>query len=70
MESKLDDIKQHVIRIEEQLNKVDVKLDSHLERIAKAEVSISWLRGAVKIGASILLAAVSSLMGLLYKLIH
>jgi hypothetical protein len=34
----------HLDRIEAKLDSIDAKLNDHLERLAKAETSISWLR--------------------------
>lgn len=36
-------------RIEAKLDAMDTKLDNHLERIAQAEISITWLKWALSI---------------------
>lgn len=38
------------------LERVESKLDSHLERLSKAEASIEWLRGNAKVVTVIVLA--------------
>ena len=36
-------------RIEEKMDRLDRKLDNHLERIARAETSIQWLKWTVSL---------------------
>ena len=60
----LNHINHRFDRVEDSLVRVDEKLDTHLERISKAEASIEWLRGHAKISITIVLAIVSSLIGL------
>ena len=60
----LNHINHRFDRVEDSLVRVDGKLDTHLDRISKAEASIDWLRGHAKISITIVLAIVSSLLGL------
>ena len=54
-------------RIESKLSSIDSKLDIHLDRIAKAETSVTWLKWALSIVTSILFAFGSILANLLTK---
>lgn len=42
--------------LDSRFERVEAKLDNHLERLSKAEASIEWLRGNVKIVTTIILA--------------
>ena len=57
---KLDDIKTSLSRIEN-------KLDSHLERISRAEESIVWLKGHVKLVTALGLAIAGTLISIFFK---
>jgi archaellum component FlaC len=57
---KLDDIKNSLSRIED-------KLDSHLERISRAEESIVWLKGHVKLVTALGLAIAGTLISIFFK---
>ncbi len=57
---KLDDIKTSLSRIED-------KLDSHLERISRAEESIVWLKGHVKLVTALGLAIAGTLISIFFK---
>lgn len=52
--SRLDDLGTRMERIES-------KLDDHLQRVTKAESDIGWLRGYAKLTTTIFLAAVGAL---------
>ncbi len=47
-------------RIENKLDVIDVKLDDHLERLSKAEESIEFLKGHVKITITLGIAILGS----------
>jgi hypothetical protein len=49
------------------LDKLEGKLDNHLERISRAETSIEWIRGHLKISISILVAALTGMAGVLFN---
>lgn len=55
----VNDLRTH---LDTRLDKLEDKLDNHLERISKAEVAIEWLRGHVKIGVTLLLSALTGLV--------
>ena len=61
-DKKIDEVRADNRRIED-------KLDSHMERISAAETSIIWIKGAITFGNGILLAVVSGLIGLFYKIL-
>lgn len=63
---EINDLKQH---LDTRLDKLEGKLDNHLERISKAEVSIDWLRGHVKISTTFVLSALTGLALAVYQLI-
>lgn len=42
--------------LDRKLERVEAKLDNHLDRLSRAEASIEWLRGNVKIVTTIILA--------------
>jgi hypothetical protein len=60
---ELDSLKEHLDR---RLDKLEDKLDDHLERISKAETSIEWIRGHLKVSLSIAVAAVTGLAGAIF----
>ena len=54
-------------RIERKVMEMDQKLDTHLERLSKAETSIEWLKGSVKIAITMMLTAFGSAVGFIVK---
>lgn len=52
---------QHLVRIEDKIDKLSDKLDNHLERLSKAETHIEHLRGHLKVFTTIFLSIVSIL---------
>lgn len=59
----ISSLKEH---LDSRLDKIEDKIDNHLERIAKAETSIEWIRGHIKVGASMVLAALSGMATIIY----
>jgi hypothetical protein len=51
------------------LERIEAKLDDHLERVARNEQDISWLRGHLKIATSLVLAVISFLGVTLFNLL-
>lgn len=68
---QLSELKAHLDgrldKIEDSVRYLDQKLDNHLERISKAEASIEWIRGHLKVSVSILIAALIGMAGALYN---
>lgn len=63
---EIKDLRDH---LDDRIDRLETKLDDHLGRISKAEESIEWLKGHVKISISVLLAFISGLVGAFYKFI-
>jgi len=53
----------------ERLEKIEEKLDSHLERVSKLEKDVEWLRGHLTIATSIFLGILGFLGVALYNLL-
>lgn len=51
----LKDFQNHV---DSRFDRVENKIDNHLERLSKAEESIIWIRGHLKISTSLFMAVV------------
>lgn len=54
MSDNMDKIIQH---LDKRFDKLEDKIDDHLQRISKAEEAIVWLRGHVKLATALFLAA-------------
>lgn len=56
--------------IKTQLDRIETKLDDHLERLSKAEEAIVWMRGNLKLVIAVVIAVLGSvLLSLWNKLI-
>jgi len=55
--------------ITSRLQRIEDKLDSHLERMTRAESNIEWLRGHVKIATAVFISAVGGLAAIVIKLV-
>lgn len=66
-----NDLKRHLDdrfdSIDSRLERVELKLDDHLQRLSTAEASIEWLRGHVKVFTTIILAAAGFLASLYFN---
>ena len=60
---EVNSLKEH---LDQRLDKLEYKLDDHLQRISKAETSIEWIRGHLKVSLSIAIALVTGLVGALF----
>jgi hypothetical protein len=56
-------------RLEDKQDNLADKMDGHLERISKAEESIEWIRGHLRIGTSLVIAAITGMAGAIYHYI-
>jgi hypothetical protein len=54
-------------KIDQRLQRIEDKLDSHLERVTKVEKDIEWLRGHLSIATSMVLGIISFLGVVLYN---
>lgn len=57
-------------KIYSQLNRIESKLDQHLDRISATEEAIKWMKGSIKISVSILLAAIGWLVTITMKIFN
>lgn len=48
--------------IDNRLDKLEDKLDNHLERITKVESEVQWLRGSIKYSLTALLTVFGSIL--------
>lgn len=54
-------------RLHSRFDKLENKLDSHLERLSKAEEAITWIRGHINFVTSIGLALVAAVLAFFFK---
>jgi len=66
MTTRIEDI---IERMDARLDRIEQKLDNHLERVSKAETSIQWLQGHVKIATTVFISALGGMALVLIKLI-
>jgi hypothetical protein len=59
------DLRDH---LDARLDRIEGKLDSHLDRISKSEEAIVWLKGHVRLATVIGLAALGALAGAFFGL--
>lgn len=60
----LEELKYH---IDKRFDRVENKLDSHLERISKAEEAIIWLKGHVKISTTLVLTIIGAALAAYFQ---
>lgn len=63
----MDWLKPELEHINSKLDRLDNKLDAHLERISKSEEAIVWLKGHVKIVTTIGISAIGSIIAGIIK---
>lgn len=64
-----DYISQRLDDLGTRLDRIESKLDDHLQRVTKAESDIGWIRGYVRIGTTIFLAVIGALGAVLLNMI-
>lgn len=66
-----NDLQRHIDdrfdRLDNRLERVELKLDDHLSRLSHAESSVEWLRGHAKLVTTVILAAAGFLASLYFK---
>jgi len=55
-----EDLKEHMDR---RFDKVEEKIDSYQRRVTTNETNISWIKGAMRVSAALLIAVLGSLIG-------
>jgi len=63
------DIQNLQTHIDTRLDRIEDKLDGHLDRIAKTEADLSWVRGHIKIVTTVAIAIVTGMAGVIYRLL-
>ena len=53
--------------LDNRLERVELKLDDHLNRLSHAEASIEWLKGHAKLTVTIIMAAAGFLASLYFR---
>ena len=70
---ELRDLKQHLDgrldSLEDRLQRIEEKQDTHVDRISASETSIKWIQGYIKLGTSILLATLTGLASIVYSIV-
>jgi hypothetical protein len=54
-----EDLKAH---IDGRFDRIEYKIDDHLERISRSEEAIQWLKGHVKITTTLVITAIGSVI--------
>lgn len=54
-------------KLDDRLERVELKLDDHLSRLSRAEASIEWLKGHARLVITIILAAAGFLASLYFS---
>lgn len=54
-------------KLDNRLERVELKLDDHLSRLSRAEASIEWLKGHARLVLTIVLAAAGFLASLYFS---
>jgi hypothetical protein len=57
----MSDYRKDFDKIHNSLDKMDEKLDNHLERISKSETDITWIRGHINIVTALAVTLLSGL---------
>lgn len=62
-------IQQTLSAMDTRLGRIEDKLDDHLVRVSKAETSINWIQGHLRIATSIILAVMAFLGVTLFNIL-
>lgn len=49
-----------IAKLDERLDRIEQKLDNHLERVTRAETSINWIQGHLRIATTILISFIGA----------
>lgn len=61
------DHEQLLIKLEKRLDKIEHKLDVHLELVSQHRTEISWIKGYIKLSLSALLAISTGVISTIFK---
>lgn len=64
-----DHIEQRLEAVDTRLERIEGKLDSHLDRVSRLESDVSWLRGYSRIATTVFLAVIGALGTVLLNLV-
>lgn len=71
---ELGELKELKAHIDARLDRIEGKMDNHLDRISQVEVEtakqqaeISWVKGSMRLGITILLTLIGSILSLYMK---
>jgi hypothetical protein len=62
-----NDPTQYLEAVDARLERIESKLDNHLQRVSAAEKDIEWLRGHVRIATTVFLSAIAGMAAILSK---
>lgn len=65
----MSDLNDRLDAIGTRLDRIETKLDDHLQRVTKAESTIEWLRGHARISTTIFLAVIGALGAVLLNIL-
>jgi hypothetical protein len=57
-------------KIFRQLDRIERKLDQHIDRISATEESMRWVKGSIKLSITVLIAAVGWLVNITTKIMN
>jgi len=63
-----DHIDKRFDRVHVDVMSIHEKIDNHLERLSKAEEAIVWIKGHIRIGVMLVVAALTGLASAIYNL--
>jgi len=62
-----NDLKEH---LDKRFDRIENKIDNHLERISKAEESLIWMKGHLKVATTFIVTLASAAIAAYFKYIH
>ena len=65
-----DHLDRHMNNVTRKLDRMEQKLDNHLDRISKSEEAIVWIKGHIRIVVMLGMSAIGALASAIWKLIN
>lgn len=56
-----------IAKLDERLDRIEQKLDNHLERVTRAETSINWIQGHLRVATAILISFIGAAVTYLFN---